>query len=204
MSDVIPLSRFMYDLRNLCSEGEFIELNYHSPEFVETKVDEIKIRVRNLVGLCETVIRYDALTDDEIRRLEPSTIVAKTELVLRQILADDKSPLETLLDNLPHLRKYLGQLPPLDEPKRFAVKDVDDTPAEEPATKKEHSPWIDAPKMIELMRANAIRGKSDSTITRRKTEWEAEFQQGSNCQLFRFKLARLQEIGITFPPEWNK
>ena len=60
MPDVIPLSRFMYDLRTLCMSADFVKLN-DSAELVETCVDKIKIRVRNLVGLCETVIRYDEL-----------------------------------------------------------------------------------------------------------------------------------------------
>jgi hypothetical protein len=93
--------------------------------------------------------------------------------------------------------------PPAAPPTGVKPVDDDENPAAETATKKEHSPWIDAPKMIELMRANAIRGKSDSTITRKKSEWKAEFQQGSNSQLFRFKLAHLRKLGITFPREWD-
>jgi hypothetical protein len=65
------------------------------------------------------------------------------------------------------------------------------------------SPWIGAPEFISLMKLNGGRGNSESTITRKKKEWEAKSQPGSNDQLFHFQLSKLRELGIKYPPEWD-
>lgn len=66
-----------------------------------------------------------------------------------------------------------------------------------------HSPWITASEMIFLMTTNGIRGSSDAAIKRTKRTSQAGAQAGSNNQRFRFKLAKLTELGIRFPVEWN-
>lgn len=73
----------------------------------------------------------------------------------------------------------------------------------ERANGSEYSPWIDSPKMIEMMKANGIRGTSDAGIKRTKKTWQAEAQTGSNNQRFRLKLSTLDELGIKYPAEWN-
>ena len=68
---------------------------------------------------------------------------------------------------------------------------------------REFSPWIDSPKMIELMKLNGIRGTSDTAIKRSKKLWQAEPQVGRHNQLFHFRLATLRELRIKYPPEWD-
>lgn len=71
-----------------------------------------------------------------------------------------------------------------------------------------YSPWIGSPELIPIMKSNNIkaankRGDSDRTISRVKKRWGAEPQKGTNYRSFRFKLATLNELGISYPPKWN-
>ena len=77
-------------------------------------------------------------------------------------------------------------------------------PAPQSTNGVEYSPWIGSPEMIRLMKTNGIRGLGERNITRRKQDWQAESQVGTNNRLFRFKLSTLTELGISYPAEWNK
>lgn len=67
-----------------------------------------------------------------------------------------------------------------------------------------YSPWIGSPEFIPVMKMNGIRGVGDTNIRRKKKEWGAESQEGSNHQIFRFHLQKLNNLGISYPAEWNK
>ena len=69
---------------------------------------------------------------------------------------------------------------------------------------REYSPWIGAPEMIVLMKSNGIRGTVERTITRKKQDWQAESQAGTNNRLIRFKLSTRSELGIKYPPAWDE
>lgn len=66
----------------------------------------------------------------------------------------------------------------------------------------EHSPWIDSPDMIRLMKRNKIASVNDKQIQRKKKAWGAEPQPGTNNQTFRFRLSILKDLGIVPLPEW--
>ena len=55
-----------------------------------------------------------------------------------------------------------------------------------------------------MMLDNGIRGTGERNITRKKQEWQAESQAGTNNQLFRFQLSTLTALGIKYPAEWNQ
>lgn len=72
------------------------------------------------------------------------------------------------------------------------------------ASSPEYSPWIDAKRMIELMKSNGDTSTEEWSVGRRKKQWGSESQSGSNNRVFRFRLTRLRNLSIKYPSEWDE
>ena len=112
MPNSVALHWFVHELRGLVMKLESAAND--EPEFVD---DEFGVSVRDHAReLSESDIQFGELSDDEIRRLEPSERVRKAKRILRQMLESNEALSVTLDDYTPALRKCLNSLPPVDAP----------------------------------------------------------------------------------------